>query len=631
VRVIEVAPRERRVRLRVFVVYYDTGGEHKYHQPLPDDASFFFRYLCETSDRRFDQGGPLGDVVTVDDWLDEPYVDEHAWRYVEKVQRVATRNFPVEDWSRYHDFYYERGGRWQDEDQLVQADYDVWVTDARWIEQLTLGQSAGTTCYATRADRMRADDAAHVPDLRRPAITIVPFPDQPTESGTPGQLAYSDDNRFLAVTSDAGEVVIYDVAAGYREHARTKTSVTSFCELGWVPGTHIVVQSHLDEARAAVDADTGAPVAPPVTRTGRVWSKNHRVLEYGADDTLVLDDHPPLDLGFCIESVAFAHDESRLYAAGMGTSVFAIDPSSAKVVRTFENVTDRVRSLATNRDGSYVVFSECYRSNVGLLRAADGEVLALIPVPNAPHATQLAWSPDGTQVALLVVTGDLGYGGELRVFPVGLPATAKREAPAPPAAEQATSTIHPELVLQLARASAAFTAAEWAALVEAHTRWLDTGGGGGDGGLPDSYFYESPWKTLEAGGMILALWTGENGSDGTQAVLRMRRLDGFPAAARLAWADLSGVLGEHADFARADLRGVTATDAHLPHASFRGADLRMADFSRANLAHADFTNANLEGCDFERADLTGAIFTGARIGGIKLANTRLDEIRDFGV
>ncbi|MBA3499990.1 MAG: pentapeptide repeat-containing protein, partial [Deltaproteobacteria bacterium] len=221
--------------------------------------------------------------------------------------------------------------------------------------------------------------------------------------------------------------------------------------------------------------------------------------------------------------------------------------------------------------------------------------------------------------------------GELRVFPVGLPAIAKKDLPAPAVEEEPSSTVHPALVLQLAQSSAAFTTDEWAAALDAHVRWLETGGGGGDGGLPDSSFYESPWKTLEAGGMILALWTGANGSDGAQAVLRMRRLDALPAAARLAWADLSGVFGKHVDFSRADLRGVTATDAHLPHANFRDADLRMADFSRTNLAHADFTNANLEGCDFERADLTGANFSGARIGGIKLANARTDDIRDFGV
>ena len=45
VRVLEVEPDASRMRLRVFVVYYDT--QYKYHQPIPDNRSFFVRILCD--------------------------------------------------------------------------------------------------------------------------------------------------------------------------------------------------------------------------------------------------------------------------------------------------------------------------------------------------------------------------------------------------------------------------------------------------------------------------------------------------------------------------------------------------------------------------------------------------------
>jgi hypothetical protein len=317
----------------------------------------------------------------------------------------------------------------------------------------------------------------------------------------------------------------------------------------------------------------------------------------------------------------------------MGSSIVWVDPARATVVRTFATPIERIRSLTTNRDGSYIVCTEAGKGRANALRVADGQVVSTVDLPNAPYPGQLAWSPAGNQVALLVVTGDQGYGGELRVFPVGLPVLPLDAASSSPKAKEAPkSTINAELVRQLASAAPPFTADGWRALLDAHARWLDSGGGGGDGDLPDSSFYESPWETLEAAGFILALWTGPGGTEGTQAVLRMKNLEGGIdlTAARLAWADLSGVYGTHLDLSRADLRGVTATDAHLPDAVFRDADLRMSDFSRANLAHADFTNANLEGCDFDRADLTGANFTSARIGGIKLANARTENIRGFG-
>ncbi|MGR6998003.1 hypothetical protein ACU686_07715 [Yinghuangia aomiensis] len=43
VRVLDVDPKELRVRFKVFAVYYDTGSET--FPPVPDDSAFFFFLL----------------------------------------------------------------------------------------------------------------------------------------------------------------------------------------------------------------------------------------------------------------------------------------------------------------------------------------------------------------------------------------------------------------------------------------------------------------------------------------------------------------------------------------------------------------------------------------------------------
>ena len=186
VRVLQLDPEARRVRLRVFVVYYDTHGG--YHQPLPEDASFFFRVLWDEADARFGGGGSLGCAVSVEQICDDGFVDANAFRIIERIEQIEARNHPVTDYSNLSDFYYERGGSWQDEEELVQADYDVWVTDARWLDHLWLGQSWGTTSYETQADVFTLEDAPLVPDLGQPDVHLRPYTSGEREEG--GELRH---------------------------------------------------------------------------------------------------------------------------------------------------------------------------------------------------------------------------------------------------------------------------------------------------------------------------------------------------------------------------------------------------------------------------------------------------------
>ncbi|TDE33429.1 hypothetical protein E1295_38190 [Nonomuraea mesophila] len=152
VRVLDLDHERRRVRFRVFVVYYEPSWGTD--DLLPNDPSFFFRLLWEGADGiRGHNYGPLADLVGVDEFCDEAWVVRHTRLFVSGVHRVTTRNHPLDSdaWDRLAMFYYVRDGRWRDEDLLAQGDYDVEVTDPRWLAPLRLGQSWGTGSYESEA------------------------------------------------------------------------------------------------------------------------------------------------------------------------------------------------------------------------------------------------------------------------------------------------------------------------------------------------------------------------------------------------------------------------------------------------------------------------------------------------
>ncbi|MEU5208392.1 hypothetical protein [Streptomyces sp. NPDC020742] len=276
VRVLDVAPDRRRVTFEIFVVYYDT--ESRTCAPLPDEPGFFLHLLWERA--RWD--GPLGELITVDRILDQDWVDSHARWFIDDVERISCDNYPpTEDhFARLHDFYYERAGGWQDEDLLVQGQYTVHVTDPRWTQPLRPGDSWGTAAYPGAADRLRREEAPRVPDLRHRTATLTPFEGLSEEAGTPGDLAFSDDGRYLAVTSERDGVVVYDTA-DWTEHTRTSSGLGLFPGLMWVPGEHVVALNERfgGAARWAYDVAGGAPVDIPRSRAapvrapgGTAWS-----------------------------------------------------------------------------------------------------------------------------------------------------------------------------------------------------------------------------------------------------------------------------------------------------------------------------------------------------------------------
>ncbi|WP_433519602.1 hypothetical protein ACQP2T_31075 [Nonomuraea sp. CA-143628] len=150
VRVLELE--ERRVRLRVFLADYDPSQPHS--DLLPHGRSFFFCVLWQAADGEAGRRrGPLNVRVALEDTLDPDWVEANASRFIESVERVSARNLPPGDeLAGFYETHYTEldrrlhrwHERWEHENLLIQADYDVVVTDARWLEPLREGQGMGT-------------------------------------------------------------------------------------------------------------------------------------------------------------------------------------------------------------------------------------------------------------------------------------------------------------------------------------------------------------------------------------------------------------------------------------------------------------------------------------------------------
>ncbi|GAA3753862.1 hypothetical protein GCM10022225_43270 [Plantactinospora mayteni] len=453
-RVLDVAPDELRVSFRVFVVYYDTGG--KTHAPIPDDPSFFLHELWGA--QRFEPvttPHPLR-MVSVKQILDEDWSAANAHRYVRRVDRVATRNHPVadDDWAHLHDFYYERAGGWSDEDLLVQADFDVWVTDPRWLETLTPGRSWATTSYPIITDQVLEADAPTVLDLREPALTLNPFPGGSGDAGTPSDVAFSDDGRYLAVTSQACELVVFRTD-DWTEHVRIPDSELWGQDIQWVPGTHQLTKRLVeggDEAPTrAYDVDTGTEVdvAPQPrmfrSRTGRYRADSgfgrHRAdggyggfTGYGAwVDVLTSSGesrllHLPRGKKY-VGSVSFSADERRMFV-GQGKDVHVLDPEDGRLLATVSGLRP---GAIVRPDGAYLAAvgrSSSFPDNpedklIDLWRVSDGALL--MSCRSGGGYVTPTWSPDGSTLATSVVTGSQGYGGEIRVYRAGPPVEPPEE------------------------------------------------------------------------------------------------------------------------------------------------------------------------------------------------------------
>ncbi len=438
IRVLDVAPDELRARLRIFVVYYDTHDRS--NAPLPDDPSFFLQILWEAARNQPSTSRHPLRMVGTDEICDPEWVAANSHRYVRRIQRVALRNHPMADdgWVRLRDFYYERDGKWHHEDLLVQADYDVKVTDPRWLESLSPGDRWATPSYPMISDQVLADDAPTVLDLREPAMTLDLFPGEATDDGTPSDLVFSDDGQYLAVTRLASWWCCV-LAIG----ACTSASGTVPCGARTSSGCPAPTRSPSVSSKAAARRTTTLrPVPTMSTPVPRWMSSRNRgkprsptgryradggfggYTGYGAWVDVLSSPGESRRLHLPrgevhVGSVSFTSAETQMFV-GQGDDVHVLDMDSGSVVDT---ITGIGCDAIVRPDGAYLAAAGDGQRPFGgewidLWRVSDGARLMRCR-SGGYYLPALGWSPDGSMLAVSVITGYQGYGGEARIYRAG--------------------------------------------------------------------------------------------------------------------------------------------------------------------------------------------------------------------
>lgn len=547
VRVLKIEPSRRRVRFRVFVVYYDTRYEN--HQPIPEDHSFFFRILWDEADTRFGGGGPLGEEVDVDSIGDEAFVDANTWRYIASVRQLAVRNHPIEDWDSYHDFYYERDGRWVDEEKLVQADYDVFVTDEKYLTHLQVGMSWGTTSYETEADHLHLDET--LPDLRSPVATLIPFSGE-ADDETPADARFSPCGRHLVCASDAGEFVCYavedhaeiwrspEIWDGEDEDLRPAIQFSA-------DGKHVYRYGYLSGWRLA----DGHVVTRATTDIDhRAFSpKRTRQIDYGYGSALKLgaideDGNPEdtMETGFAnVEACDLFQDEVRAIIGGSGRDeIHIVDLQEKTVLRTIP-VSGRVSALTLSPDERYVAVCMAFatgRPRMSIVRLEDGRVTRRHLIGDA-FVGPFDWAPDMKTMALTLVNASNGFGGRIALY-------HSLDVAPPISAEDDPNEPLDQILTRLRRERPPLSPEALDAALTAHQTFLDAGGGGG-------------WEDTTVFGLALTVGAGHPALNGQRLVLRYANLKDANLRDRdLSWADLTGCLLDGAD-----LRGAKFEETRL--------------------------------------------------------------------
>ncbi|GAA3368081.1 hypothetical protein GCM10017744_082690 [Streptomyces antimycoticus] len=455
VRVLAVDPDELRVRFLVFAVYYDVASCT--HIPLPnEEPNTFLHFLWEAASGYLGDGdertGPLGRVVSTDQLLDYEWADTNARRFISRVERVELRNYPLTEaqWEKMYDFYYERDGSWKDEELLVQAEYEIRVTDRKWLEPLSVGDGWGSAAFPLNGDSWTAEDSPHLPDLARPAVTLRPY------QTTTGSVTYdhitgmdfSDDGTYLALCSDQGRVWVYDTA-DWSEVVHTRAGDWIVPLMMWVPGGHILVVKGYssggeieEEKQWAYDVDRRAEVDAPFQR-GHLRSRDgaYRISPNGAGeggfDVHGDEPEPSRRISHAgewdpIQCTAFSGDSSRLFL-GAQQNLYVVDPATGEVIDKVGDASKRLFTLASNGDGSYLAvgsfsrklgyldFREERPHELCVWRMADKKII--LGRQLRTYVDALSWSPDGRWLAAalepLAKKGFHEGRTELAIFPMG--------------------------------------------------------------------------------------------------------------------------------------------------------------------------------------------------------------------
>jgi len=402
IRILKKEPDQKKITMKVIVVYYDVAYES--HEPLPTDKSMFLRVL-------WDRDAYIATKITMDEFLDEDWVNANTYKYIDHIKQLNTRNHPLKDYTGYHDFYYG-DGPWKDEERLVQADYEVYVHDARLFEHLEEGQSWGTTSYQTRSFVHPGDAAPFMPDMAS-EIKLEPFPG--IEEGTEELLFTKDSSRLIASSSE-NEIVCYDTST-WQELWRVKfdemfgdMKINQEQGIVWLTGYNKIV-GVVDIATGAVSEKTPKSMAKGFSRTGKY------AVEYGEDEFLDFGDGRKIEQPGTVEAVAFSQDD-KLVALG-GGSYYIVDVWDPQTLERKYTITtgERTSRLAFSHDARYIAVVSF--DKLMIYETATGKlVMNKIKTDNTSFGNP-AWSPDGRHFAINHFNY-LGYNGYTGIYTIGM-------------------------------------------------------------------------------------------------------------------------------------------------------------------------------------------------------------------
>jgi hypothetical protein len=419
VRILDINEDEKKVKLRVFVVYYDT--EYKYHQPIPTDKSFFLRIL-------WDEDSSIGKEITVDNYLDETWVNHNTYKFVEKLEILSDKNYPIEDYSGYFDFYYERGSddpnitaSWQDEDKLVQCDYNLYVTDKKYLDHLSVGLSWGTTAYETNAIEIDNNYAKFLPNITKPIIRLTPFKGE-AEDGTLEDIKFSKDSKKLIISSQDGEVVAISIPE-FKELWRNKIN-ESFTILNMKNSENYVWGIPQDSNKKVWDLDTGKLVDAVIPDDNYKYiSKDEKYyIEYGEDECLYFFDNEGNELfkveeNDTVEAVSFTNDDNIVAIAGMFNYVSIFDIKNKKEIQRIE-VGNRVNYIDFSPNGELLAVSTM--DYLKIYNIKDNRLVFNFKGDRSVYLCSFKFSPDNKYFAQVNIYSNMGYEGYLEIFEIGI-------------------------------------------------------------------------------------------------------------------------------------------------------------------------------------------------------------------
>lgn len=418
IRILEKDESQKRLRIRVFIVYYDVA--YKSHEPLPEDHSFFFRILCDSQGSYHERKQVIRSLVSMDQFLDEAWVDRHTWRFIDKVEQIAIRNYPVKNYKKFSDFYYERQGKWENEEKLVQADYDVFVSDAAYINHLEEGMSWGTTSYGTRACILHKSYADYLPDLSKAPVVLKPFEGE-QEEGTPHELLFSADGRYLFALSQANELVCYDTSS-WKEQWRSKED-DLFGYLNKNKNT-LWLQSHHKVQKAWDYKGVEAAGTFPEIVSRLMSVEGNYQASFGDDEHLYLKDKNGVELYAIaqkgtVEVATFSADETYIALGGNYGNVEIWDLKRQQPAGSIPLESGKsVIALSFDPSGTLLAVMPIGEA-ISVYDWKDHKKVMTYYSPKRNFMNPALWSPDNAWFAISHTNASNGYGGWIEVYPVG--------------------------------------------------------------------------------------------------------------------------------------------------------------------------------------------------------------------